>query len=1575
MEQIEIIKRDGTTIQTFSQEPFCTPTSAVQEKELMSNDTVKITLRTTQPYKFTKGDKISINGEEYKIRTTPERQLQSEGDFTHTLTFYGVMYDLMKCQFRNCDANGNSSKSIFDLTYSIKDFVNVIIYNMNRDNPGKWAFDNANCPDTDPITISFSKNNCLQVLQDLCSEDKFNLEFRITQANNVSTIHIGTFGSVVNPPSGASYFEWGKGNGLFTLNEKKVDDKAIITRLWAEGGTQNIKSGYRDYSDRLQFPYPKRTNKKAHTLKDGTVIAAGSQTIGIADDAKRYMEDTALSQSLGVEEDTQTWDDIYPKRTGTVSALGSDVYEFVDSSMDFDLNEKDTSGNTKYLIDGTSAKITFITGKLAGQEFELSKYTHGTKTFRLIKYTSERGLTIPTESTDAFRFAVGDKYKLTDINMPDSYIEDAEEELWYKALDYFNEAKQARVEYELTFDRQYFLDNVASGSDTWLFKVGDYVPIKDTRFNVQKNIRIQKVSRNLLLEHDYTLTLSDTTAISVFSQAVIEVAEHEKIIQANDLRNLSKAKRGWRTTEELRNMVYDTDGYFDNENIRPNSIDTNMLTVGSKSQQFVLSGVILTANVGGQANQFTATAGTLAHFTILEDGIKTWTMSAADFTLSNSGGYYVFAKCSKTGTTGTWYVTQEQLKVENASDPNNYYFQVGIIGSLSEGGTFRDFTTTYGFTRINGNTITTGKIVTSDGNSYLDLDGNKFKIASSASSLDFNVTKANTITLKNVDIDSGAGDPVHLGVYRGTYEPDQYYYKNDEVSFTVDGETCTYRYNNDTATKGHAPTESNYWDVVAKGKQGSGGQTSYMHVKYSPVANPTDAQMTDTPDKYIGTCCDHNATAPTTASSYTWAQFKGDTGAKGDKGDQGDRGYPGEPGEDGRTTYLHIKYSNNGGLSFTENNGETPGAYMGQYTDFEEFDSSDSADYTWGLIEGAAGLGGVDADSPAYYEFRFAKNTSRTTAPTLDVTAENPTGWSTVQPTVAALEYLWQTVAQKCTLGQKALFHIPVQSGETTTLADTSGNGKNVTLSNGASVTTIDSKVAVNLSSNGLGTMTDLLPFGKAFTLAFWVRTDQSSITWLLNGKWGRNYVERELTVTANTWTHLGLRFTQKGLQVFVNGTLTDSAALTEEIVGFSMYDDNMFGSAIYLSDIWLFDGALSDADIVKAKNGTVSSLVSNWSTPVRVTPYDGVDGDSPVMVYRGVYDTTKEYYGNSSRVDAVKYNGTYYVAKKDAGTITGAWDSSKWNTFGAQFESIATNLLLVEGASIGSWWIEGGQIVSTLGNVSSSKLTKIEINATTPQIKLTKYYSSSSNNTITIDANTPKIEVDAAANGGEYSLLTGLGAKITINGSSGVVNVTAKNAPSYSTGTAYLSPTGIFANLAGTDGMPASTGFTHRGAIVGLGFANVAKSEWSLNADDTIVAGVYGRASNSGTAPAYGGYFINLKAAGLVMGQLYVGDSTTFSKRCLGQSTAVVIGLVNSGNTVSVYLPTDAQEGRIIFFKQMGAGTLRVDTLGSQKLYDDSSENDYYDIQNGETGVCIFSKYNINGVTLEIWTIGVYKF
>jgi len=75
------------------------------------------------------------------------------------------------------------------------------------------------------------------------------------------------------------------------------------------------------------------------------------------------------------------------------------------------------------------------------------------------------------------------------------------------------------------------------------------------------------------------------------------------------------------------------------------------------------------------------------------------------------------------------------------------------------------------------------------------------------------------------------------------------------------------------------------------------------------------------------------------------------------------------------------------------------------------------------------------------------------------------------------------------------------------------------------------------------------------------------------------------------------------------------AGSVNEQVVGWSIYDDNMFGSLLYLDEIRLLMGALPVSDIVAVMNGNVDKLIQNWSVPIRVNPYDGKDGKPGVSV------------------------------------------------------------------------------------------------------------------------------------------------------------------------------------------------------------------------------------------------------------------------------------------------------------------------------------------------------------------------
>ena len=167
--------------------------------------------------------------------------------------------------------------------------------------------------------------------------------------------------------------------------------------------------------------------------------------------------------------------------------------------------------------------------------------------------------------------------------------------------------------------------------------------------------------------------------------------------------------------------------------------------------------------------------------------------------------------------------------------------------------------------------------------------------------------------------------------------------------------------------KGEAGPQGPKGEQGIAGAPGTDGRTSYLHIKYAPVKNPTSSQLTETPDVYIGTYTDFEINDSTDPKKYIWAQFKGDQGVQGPKGDTGERGLqglqgekgeqgiPGAKGADGNTSHFHIKYSAVANPTTANQMTETPSTYIGTYVDFIEEDSSDPKKYQWARFEGIQG--------------------------------------------------------------------------------------------------------------------------------------------------------------------------------------------------------------------------------------------------------------------------------------------------------------------------------------------------------------------------------------------------------------------------------------------------------------------------------------------------------------------------------------------------------------------------------------------------------------------------------------------
>lgn len=198
-----------------------------------------------------------------------------------------------------------------------------------------------------------------------------------------------------------------------------------------------------------------------------------------------------------------------------------------------------------------------------------------------------------------------------------------------------------------------------------------------------------------------------------------------------------------------------------------------------------------------------------------------------------------------------------------------------------------------------------------------------------------------------------------------------------------------------------------------KGADGKNGTSSYFHIKYSNDGGKTfTTNNGETAGIYIGTYVDNIEADSTSVSKYTWQRLQG---AQGPKGDQGIKG---TDGTNGKTSYLHIKYSNDGGKTFTANNGENVGTYIGTCTDYNSGDPTTVSSYTWAKIKGEQGIqGNTGATGPQGIQGNTGPtgptgNGVKSTAVTYQASASAtsaPTGtWSDSPVTTSAsLPYMW----------------------------------------------------------------------------------------------------------------------------------------------------------------------------------------------------------------------------------------------------------------------------------------------------------------------------------------------------------------------------------------------------------------------------------------------------------------------------------------------------------------------------------------------------------------------------------------
>ena len=641
----------------------------------------------------------------YYLMDPDDFKKKSSRNFEYTLVMYDIGAILGKYKCRDIV----SKRLKFDYTAKPHEHLQLIVDNLNMRDSG-WKV--GECIEAEEKTINYNHIFCSEALPTIA--DTFKTEYEIDPA--IKTIHLCKVEYNKGEPLP---LEYGKDKGFVPgLGRSNQDGNRPVAILYVQGGEQNI-----DFS--------KYGSKELLLPKNQRLEYEGRTYVSDAEGLYIKRADTTLTD---VQEDSLDCSHISPKRVGSVSNVvvsdkEKNFYDFIDSSIPDDLNFED------YVIEGNNMTVIFQSGMLAGsnKEFEV-KYVHKERKF-LITPQEIDGQIMPN---DIYKPNLGDKYAVFGIQLPDAYIcnnstkEGASWDMFREAAKYLYENEDPKF----TFKGE--LDSIYS-KKRWLsiggkIKLGGYILFKDPQF-IPEGIKIRITSIKEYIHRPYSpiIELSNTTTGVTVSSELNKIESNEVKTDNQYKNSIQFTKRRFRDAKETISMLNDALLHFSGS-ISPISVQTMSLLVGDESLQFRFvnnktnpTQVEYFVTYDSKKKVLSAPGGILQHMTIgidtLSSGHKASEYKFWDIekytspTLTETVGYYLYVKANKNGTTGSYVLSKNAIKLEGVE--GYYHFLVGILNSEFEGE--RSFIELFGFTEIVPGRITTDKIVSTDGKTYFDL--------------------------------------------------------------------------------------------------------------------------------------------------------------------------------------------------------------------------------------------------------------------------------------------------------------------------------------------------------------------------------------------------------------------------------------------------------------------------------------------------------------------------------------------------------------------------------------------------------------------------------------------------------------------------------------------------------------------------------------------------------------------------------------------------------------------------------------------------------------------------------------
>lgn len=671
---------------------------SVRYRKIMGDSQIMLKFSLSTYQEFVLGAYVTFEAETYTLYEPQSFKKINDKNFYYTLKFSSVQ-NLMS----NYKIKDTSGRLKFPFTAKPQEHLQLIVDNMNVNDSG-WTV-GSYITGVEKL-ISHNHANCLEALVSLAQE--FDTEWEII-GKEISLHKVEYFKS---SPLALSY---GQGNGFVSgLGRQNESKKTGFNVLYVQGGERNIDLSV--YGSRYLL-LPKNQEYLIDNINfqtDGTGLS-----ITIEGESLANRKEESLDSSH-----------IYPKRTGTVSAVievdvPNNLYDFEDSSIPADL---DFSAN---LMDGENLTVIFESGMLSGREFDVT-YQHATRRFLIVPQEYD-GVAMPEP---AFKPVVGDKYAVFNMMLPLSYVSDdatqtgASWEMFKEASKFFYENKDTKFTFKGTLDAIWAkTDWVNIGGK---IVVGGYVLFSDTVFQPTGIlIRIVGIKDSINNPHSPIIELANSIqGPNIISELGQHTDDNEIVsgyIQNNGLQYTRRRFRDAIETMALLEQALLTEF---SASINPLTIQTMAILVGDPSLQYRfvdggLNEILHLVEYNQGTKKLDAEAGKLQHLTLDIDALmpnptyRTWDLPIYSSAVLDDGSiaYYVYAKCSKTVATGVFLLSTVAIALEEVG--GYFHFLVGILNTEFEGE--RSFVKMYGFTEILPGQIKVDKITSGDGTQVIEL--------------------------------------------------------------------------------------------------------------------------------------------------------------------------------------------------------------------------------------------------------------------------------------------------------------------------------------------------------------------------------------------------------------------------------------------------------------------------------------------------------------------------------------------------------------------------------------------------------------------------------------------------------------------------------------------------------------------------------------------------------------------------------------------------------------------------------------------------------------------------------------